>query len=119
MGVIFQYGLLINKATFMDADTFLELIKEEARNLAIDWSVGDNVGVSKEAQNWLNNLPDNERKFIQEIVTESVDLSIFRYLEIMDGVHCKNKKPIEARHESEVISGYGALQLHDLFASKI
>ncbi|WP_152006516.1 hypothetical protein [Desulfoluna spongiiphila] len=103
----------------MDGNEFTKLIKEESRDFAIDWVEGNNIGVSTAAQEWVFGLSKNEKAFLREVVTESVDNSLFKLFEIMDGVHSKNSDPIKATCGSDTISGPGCSQLHDLYASKI
>ncbi len=103
----------------MDGNAFTQLIKEEARDFAIDWAEGNNIGVSAVTQKWILGLSKNERIFLREVITESVDISLIKPFEIMDGVHSKNSDPVEAISGSDKISGSGCSQLHDLYASKI
>ncbi|MGF1733738.1 hypothetical protein [Photobacterium kasasachensis] len=103
----------------MNGESFVQLIKEEARDFSIDWSEGSQSDISNDAQVWLSNLSEVEQSFVREIVTEAIDNSLFQLLEIMDGVHTKNQSPIEASCCNEIISGKNQPQLHDLYASKI
>ena len=103
----------------MDGNAFTQLIKDESRDFAIDWAEGSNIGVSAAAQKWVLALSKEERSFLREVITESVDISLLKLFEIMDGVHSKKSKPIEATCGSDKISGPGCSQLHDLYASKI
>ena len=102
----------------MDADKFTTLIKEEARDFALDWSEGDNIGVSSKAQKWINTLSCENKNYLSEILEETVDISLIKLFEIMDGVHQKNLDPVEAKSGMDKISGKGCVQLHDLYASK-
>ncbi len=103
----------------MDGNTFTQLIKDEARDFAIDWAEGNNIGVSAATQKWILSLSKKERTFLREVITESVDNSLIKLFEIMDGAHSKNSVPVEAICGSDKISGYSCSQLHDLYASKI
>ncbi len=113
LAVIFLRGI------YMDGNAFTKLIKEESRDFAIDWAEGNDIGVSSAAQKWVLALSKKERIFLREIITESVDISLFKLFEIMDGVHSKNSDPIEANSGSDKISGSDCSQLHDLYANKI
>ncbi len=103
----------------MDGSKFTELVKKEVRDFFIACSVGNNIGVSTKAQNWVNSLNEEEKILLQEVVAESIDNSLFKLYEIMDGVHPKNNIPIEASCNNEKISGKNVPQLHDIYASKI
>ena len=103
----------------MNGEEFVELIKTESRDFTINWALGKNSGLSPKANDWLVNLSEEQREFLIEVLTEAVDSSIFKVLEIMDGVHCKNSTPIEASVGNEAVSGKGLPQLHDLYANKI
>ncbi|QIR07680.1 hypothetical protein [Salinivibrio costicola] len=103
----------------MNAEEFLILVKEQARDFSLDWAEGDNVGVSKSAQQWLNSLSVEEKIFLREILQESLDNAFFKVFEIMDGVHSHNSTPIESSCSGTKISGKGCQQLHDLYANKI
>ena len=103
----------------MDGESFTQLVKDEARDFSIEWSLGNNTGVSKNAQNWLNELSSQENQLLREIVVEAIDNCLFRVFEIMDGVHMKSFEPIEASTANGKISGKGLPQLHDLYANKI
>ncbi|MBT4821496.1 MAG: hypothetical protein HON70_37655 [Lentisphaerae bacterium] len=102
----------------MDGDLFTRLVKEEARDFAIEWSFGSDSGVSKNAQIWLLQLSGDERELLREIITEAVDHSLIRLFEIMDGVHGNSSEAIEASCAAERISGKGLPQLHDLYAAR-
>ncbi|SIO95398.1 hypothetical protein [Vibrio spartinae] len=103
----------------MDADKFTILVKEQARDFSVEWSEGDNVGVSAQAQEWLNNLSSQHKALLREVLEETVDISLIKLFEIMDGVHSSNAEPVEASIGNSRISGKGCSQLHDLYASKI
>lgn len=103
----------------MNGEAFVNLIKKNSRDFAIDWAEGDNSGVTSETQKWQSGLTDKEKAFLRDIVTEAVDNSIINLLEIMDGVHNENTTPIQASNGKDAISGPGCLPLHDLYASKI
>ena len=103
----------------MDADKFTTLVKEQSRDFAIEWAEGEDVGVSDQAQEWLNGLSSVHKEFLREVLQETVDNSLIKLFEIMDGVHDKNSEPIEASIGASKISGKGCHQLHDLYANKI
>nr|WP_086937340.1 hypothetical protein [Thaumasiovibrio occultus] len=103
----------------MKAEEFVSLVKENSRDFAIDWAEGSNIGVSKEAQLWANNLTPQHKRLLREILSETVDISLINLFEIMDGVHSTTVEPVEASIGSDKISGQGCKQLHDLYASKI
>ncbi len=103
----------------MDGQSFTKLVKNEVRDFAIEWSLGNNSGVSEKVQKWLLQLSDEEKQFLREFVTEAIDNSLFRLFEIMDGVHTKSPEPFEASCTGEKVSGKGQPQLHDLYANEI
>lgn len=103
----------------MDGESFTKLVKDEARDFAIEWSLGNNSGVSENVQKWVDHLSDNDKHFLREFVTVAIDNSLFQLFEIMDGVHTKSSEPIEASSIYGRISGKGLPQLHDLYANKI
>lgn len=103
----------------MNADKFTTLVKEHCRDFAVEWMEGENVGVSTEAQNWLDSLSASQKMFLREVLQETIDLSLINVLEIMDGVHELNSVPFESTCGTDKISGEECSPIHDLYASKV
>ena len=107
----------------MTSEEFVKLVREESRDFAIEWESGSPPDRDKKISTWLLSLPANEREYIQIMIASAVDNSIFKIMEILDGLHTEQKLQVrvEKNHNGEWqnVSGPGCKQLHDLFADEL
>lgn len=103
----------------MNSNDLMNLIIRNARNHTIDWMTGNNAGVSSRAQDWLNSMSEDEKVLLLEVVTEAIDLSMIRTLEIIDGVQSEPEHPVDLYYNGQKLASLNNEQLHDLYAGKV
>ena len=102
----------------MNTQSFVKLVKTEARDFSIDWSQGSNSGVSNKTQKWIDQLSDDEKQMLKEVVTESIDNSLFRVFEILDGIK-GDSESIELLIDNQKVAGSNCPQTHDIYAEEL
>lgn len=103
----------------MNNNDLINLIVDNARDHTIEWMTGDNIGVSKRAQGWLDSIPHDEKALLSEVVAEAIDLSLIKTLELIDGCQSYPEHPIELHYQGKKLVSLNNEQLHDLYASKV
>lgn len=114
----------------MDQIEFIEAIKIVVKETAINDiksmltnPPGKKTGREKiELSKWYNNLNENDKSFIHTIIRESVEISVFGFLCVLDGVRAiegREKGELKLYYEKNTLSillnDFNSEYLHDLF----
>ena len=115
----------------MNAEQFIQLLVRYVRDTSISgtFSILTNPPGRKPREkhvrisNWLNQLPDEERMIVKQVVEESVDAALFNILCVFDGVKKIEESTGDSQfrliHEigqsSECINDPNDEYLHDIY----
>lgn len=114
----------MNQTEFIDAikiavkDNAIEGIKSSLRNPPGRHPSEEKVELSK----WYNNLSEQDKRFINQIITNSVESALFGFLCVLDGVRSiesYEKGELKLFYEKDgnkmLLNDFNLEYLHDLF----
>ena len=118
----------------MSPETFIESIKQVVVNNSVD-SIESNLLSPPGRQphvklvlmsNWLNHLEPKDREMVRQIITESVEMAVFGFLCVIDGVSAiednSSRGSLELYYtkdgQKKILNDPDGEYLHDLFNAK-